>query len=122
MSGIGGAAWIKFAGNVRTGVGTSGEQRKTKRSHSDGFIRTPAEGERRWQSAPSAGRAQDICLRVTETDCDDYKCANVFRLFHYEHSVVLHSNTFQMLNKYRELCFHIIIFNDDYYRVIIPQQ
>lgn len=83
MSGIGGAAWIKFAGNVRTGVGTSGEQRKTERSHSDGFIRTPAEGERRWQSAPSAGSTRDICLRVTETDCDDNLNTFSHLLFHY---------------------------------------
>lgn len=37
MSGCGGAAWIKFAGNVRSGVSTFARFEGARSSHSDGF-------------------------------------------------------------------------------------
>lgn len=58
MSGTGGAAWIKFAGNVRKGVGTSEGRKKTRRAHSGGL----SENQRVCRSAPSSG---GFNLRIT---------------------------------------------------------
>lgn len=45
-SGCGGAAWIKFAGNARTGVGTGGDWRKRRRPTPVGFSEYQGVGEK----------------------------------------------------------------------------